>query len=81
MAASAAAVILAGGAAGNRAILPHGRVLIHQPHIEGIGGPASDIEIHANEILRQREVANEVLARHTGQDIERVGATRNGTGG
>ncbi|HZD03507.1 MAG TPA: ATP-dependent Clp protease proteolytic subunit, partial [Longimicrobiales bacterium] len=54
MAASAAAVVLAGGAAGSRAILPHGRVMIHQPHIGGIGGQASDIEIHAAEILRQR---------------------------
>ncbi len=72
MAASAAAVILAGGAAGNRSILPNGRVLIHQPHIEGLGGQATDIEIHANEILRQREVASQVLARHTGQDIEQV---------
>jgi ATP-dependent Clp protease, protease subunit len=72
MAASAAAVILAGGSAGNRSILPNGRVLIHQPHIEGLGGQATDIEIHANEILRQREVASQVLARHTGQDIEQV---------
>lgn len=72
MAASAATVILAGGAAGGRTILPHGRVLIHQPHVTGIGGQATDIEIHATEILRQREVASEVLARHTGHDIERI---------
>ncbi|HEX2154989.1 MAG TPA: ATP-dependent Clp protease proteolytic subunit [Acidimicrobiia bacterium] len=72
MAASAAAVILAGGEAGGRSILPHGRVMIHQPHVGGIGGQASDIEIHAAEILRQREMANETLARHTGQDIERI---------
>lgn len=74
MAASAAAVILAGGAEGTRSILPHGRVMIHQPHVGGIGGQASDIEIHAAEILRQRELANQVLARHTGQDIERIRA-------
>lgn len=72
MAASAAALILAGGEAGSRSILPHGRVMIHQPHIGGIGGQASDIEIHAAEILRQRELANDILARHTGQDIERI---------
>jgi ATP-dependent Clp protease, protease subunit len=72
MAASAAALILAGGEAGARSILPHGRVMIHQPHIGGLNGQASDIEIHANEILRQREQANDILARHTGQDIEKV---------
>jgi len=72
MAASAAALILAGGEAGQRSILPHGRVMIHQPHIGGLGGQASDIEIHAAEILRQREMANDILARHTGQDIERI---------
>jgi ATP-dependent Clp protease, protease subunit len=72
MAASAAAVVLAGGAAGSRSILPHGRVMIHQPHVGGIGGQASDIEIHAAEILRQRELANQILASHTGQDIERI---------
>lgn len=72
MAASAAALILAGGEEGSRSILPHGRVMIHQPHVGGIGGQASDIEIHAAEILRQRELANDVLARHTGQDIERI---------
>lgn len=73
MAASAAALILAGGEEGSRSILPHGRVMIHQPHIPGgIGGQASDIEIHASEILRQRSQLNEILARHTGQDVERI---------
>jgi ATP-dependent Clp protease protease subunit len=72
MAASAAALILAGGEAGQRSILPHGRVMIHQPHIGGLGGQASDIEIHAAEILRQREMANDILARHTGQDVDRI---------
>lgn len=72
MAASAAAVILTGGAAGSRSILPHGRVMIHQPHVGGLEGQASDIEIHAREIIRQREQANDILARHTGQDIEKI---------
>lgn len=72
MAASAAALILAGGEAGSRSILPHGRVMIHQPHVGGVGGQASDIEIHAAEILRQREMAGKILADHTGQDIERI---------
>jgi ATP-dependent Clp protease protease subunit len=72
MAASAAALILAGGAPGGRAILPHGRVMIHQPHVGGVGGQASDIEIHANEILRQRRQAVEILARHTAQDIATI---------
>jgi len=72
MAASAAALILAGGESGSRSILPHGRVMIHQPHIGGLGGQASDIEIHAAEILRQRELANDILARHTGQDIAKI---------
>ncbi|HLT97540.1 MAG TPA: ATP-dependent Clp protease proteolytic subunit [Acidimicrobiia bacterium] len=75
IAASAAAVVLAGGTEGSRSILPHGRVMIHQPHVMGgIGGQASDIEIHAAEILRQREMANQILAQHTGQDIEKVRA-------
>ena len=74
MAASAAAVVLAGGAAGSRSILPHGRVMIHQPHVGGLGGQATDIEIHAAEVLRQREMANQILADHTGQDIEKIRA-------
>jgi ATP-dependent Clp protease, protease subunit len=72
MAASAAALILAGGEAGSRSILPHGRVMIHQPHVGGLGGQASDIEIHAAEILRQRAQLNDILARHTGQDLETI---------
>jgi ATP-dependent Clp protease protease subunit len=74
MAASAAAVILAGGSEGTRSILPHGRVMIHQPHVGGLEGQASDIEIHATEIIRQRELANQVLARHTGQHIDTIRA-------
>jgi len=72
MAASAASLILAGGEAGERSILPHGRVMIHQPWVQGVGGQASDIEIHAQEILRQRRMANEIRADHTGQEVEKV---------
>ncbi len=72
MAASAASLILAGGAAGQRSVLPHARVMIHQPWVQNVGGQAADIEIHAAEILRQRAMANEILARHTGQDVETI---------
>ncbi|MGH2724301.1 MAG: ATP-dependent Clp protease proteolytic subunit [Actinomycetota bacterium] len=70
-AASAAAVLLAAGAAGKRFALPHARILIHQPHGE-LGGQAADIDIHAREILRQRALVDEVLARHTGQTLEKI---------
>lgn len=73
MAASAAALILAAGAPGKRFVLPHSRVLIHQPAIHGgLEGQASDIEIHAREILRQKEEMTSILARHTGQPEERI---------
>lgn len=72
MAASAASLILAGGADGERSILPHGRVMIHQPWVQNVGGQASDIEIHAAEILRQRALANEILALHSGKDVSQV---------
>ncbi len=72
LAASAAAVLLAGGAKGKRFALPHSRIMLHQPHISGLGGQASDIEIHAREILKTREEINELLASHTGQDLARV---------
>ena len=73
MAASAAAVILAAGERGKRYVLPHARVLIHQPLLTGgLEGQASDIEIHANEIVRQKEEMNRLLAAHTGQDYETV---------
>jgi len=62
-AASAAAVLLAAGAAGKRLALPHARLLIHQPHAE-LEGRAADMEIHALEILRQRRLVEEILARH-----------------
>ncbi len=72
LAASAAAVLLAGGAKGKRFALPHSRIMLHQPHISGLGGQATDIEIHAREILKTREEINELLASHTGQDLARV---------
>jgi len=72
LAASAAAVLLAGGAHGKRYALPHSRVMLHQPHIQGLAGQATDIEIHAREILKTREEINDILVSHTGQDIERV---------
>jgi ATP-dependent Clp protease, protease subunit len=70
-AASAGAVLLAAGAAGKRFALPHTRVLIHQPS-GGFEGQAADMEIHAREILRQRQLIDEILARHTGQPIDRI---------
>jgi ATP-dependent Clp protease, protease subunit len=70
-AASAAAVILAAGAKGKRFVLPHSRVLIHQPH-GGASGQSVDIAIQAKEIVRMRELLDEMLAYHTGQTIERV---------
>ena len=71
-AASAAAVLLSAGTPGKRAALPHSRILIHQPATEGGYGQASDIEIQANEILRIREEMETILARHSGQDVEKV---------
>src|ERR1700738_1637950 len=71
MAYSMGAVLLAGGAAGRRYSLPHANILIHQPGA-GMQGQASDIQIHAKEILRTREVLNNILANHTGQPVERV---------
>ena len=69
---SVAAVLLAGGAAGHRAALPNAKVLIHQPWVTRMGGPASDIEIHAREILRTRDLINEILAHHTGQEKSKI---------
>ena len=70
-AASAAAVILAAGATGKRYALPHSTVLPHQPH-GGAQGQSADIEIQAREILRLRTLCNQILARHTGQPVERI---------
>ena len=74
MAASMAAVLLAGGAKGKRYALPHSRVLIHQPLAFGLGGQATDIDIHARDILRLRARLNEILARHSGQTLEKINA-------
>lgn len=71
MAASAAAVLLAGGAPGKRFALPHARVMLHQPH-GGAQGQASDIEIQAKLIVQMREQLNEILAEHTGQELEKI---------
>ena len=70
-AASMGALLLAGGEKGKRYVLPHSRVMIHQP-LGGFQGQATDIEIHAKEILLIREKLNKILARHTGQDLARI---------
>jgi ATP-dependent Clp protease protease subunit len=70
-AASMGALLLAGGAAEKRFALPHSRVMIHQP-LGGFQGQASDIEIHANEILKIRDELNKVLAHHTGQTLKKI---------
>jgi ATP-dependent Clp protease protease subunit len=70
-AASAAAVLLAAGADKKRFVLPHARILIHQPH-GGASGQAVDIEIQAKEIIRMRELLDEILAFHTGQPVDKV---------
>ncbi len=70
-AASAAAVLLAAGTHGKRLVLPHARILIHQPH-GGAQGQAVDIALQAKEIVRMRETLDELLAYHTGQSIEKV---------
>jgi ATP-dependent Clp protease, protease subunit len=71
-AASMAAVLLTAGAKGKRFSLPNSRILIHQPWLSGLAGQASDIDIHAKEILRMRERLNEILALHTGQPLTRI---------
>ncbi|MEJ2586023.1 MAG: ATP-dependent Clp endopeptidase proteolytic subunit ClpP [Deltaproteobacteria bacterium] len=68
---SMAALLLASGAKGKRYALPHSRIMIHQP-MGGAQGQATDIDIHAREILKMRETLNQILAKHTGQDIERI---------
>jgi ATP-dependent Clp protease protease subunit len=71
-AASAAAVLLLAGAKGKRFALPHSRVLLHQPHGQA-GGQAVDIEIQAREIIRYRQLLDQLIAEHTGQPLEKVG--------
>jgi ATP-dependent Clp protease protease subunit len=70
-AASMAAVLLAAGTKGKRFALPNARILIHQP-LGGVSGQASEIEIHAREILRMRETINDILKKHTGQTREKI---------
>jgi ATP-dependent Clp protease protease subunit len=70
-AASMGAVLLSGGATGKRFCLPHSRIMIHQP-IAGFQGQASDIDIHAKEVLLTRDRLNKILAKHTGQPMERI---------
>ncbi|MDX1496734.1 MAG: ATP-dependent Clp endopeptidase proteolytic subunit ClpP [Salinisphaeraceae bacterium] len=70
-AASMGAILLAGGAKGKRYCLPHSRVMVHQP-LGGFQGQASDIEIHAKEILQVRDRLNDILVKHTGQSLERI---------
>lgn len=70
MCASMASVLFAGGTKGKRRILPHSTVMIHQPLMNGLSGQATDIQIHAKEILRWKSVLNEILAERTGQSLE-----------
>ena len=71
-AASMAAVLLGAGTKGKRFSLPNSRIIIHQPLMSGLGGQATDIDIHAKEILRMRARLNEILADHTGQSLKRI---------
>lgn len=71
-AASMGALLLAAGTPGKRFALPNSRILIHQPSMSGLAGQATDIDIHAREILRLRESMSQILARHTGQSLERI---------
>jgi ATP-dependent Clp protease protease subunit len=67
-----AAVLMAAGAKGKRYALPNSRFLLHQPHMSGLAGQATDIEIHAKEILRMRSRLNEIMAEATGQTLEKI---------
>jgi len=71
-AASMAAVLLGAGTKGKRFSLPNSRIIIHQPLMSGLGGQATDIDIHAKEILRMRARLNQILSEHTGQSLERI---------
>jgi len=71
-AASMAAVLLAAGAKGKRAMLPNSRALIHQPWLQGLGGQASDIDIQAKDIMRMRERIDEILSAHTGRPKDEI---------
>jgi ATP-dependent Clp protease protease subunit len=71
-AASMAALLLSAGQAKKRLALPNSRILIHQPSMGGLSGQATDIDIHAREILRMREITNQLLAKHTSQKLDKV---------
>jgi ATP-dependent Clp protease, protease subunit len=71
-AASMAAVLLAAGTKGKRYCLPNSRVLIHQPLMHGLGGQATEIEIHAKDIIQMKARLNQILAHHTGQPVEKI---------
>lgn len=71
-AASMAALLLAAGTPGKRMALPNSRILIHQPSMGGLSGQATEIDIHAREILRMREITSKLLAKHTGQSFEKI---------
>jgi ATP-dependent Clp protease, protease subunit len=71
-AASMGAVLLGAGAAGKRFALPNARILIHQPLMSGLSGQATDIDIHAREILRMREILNNITSRHTSQPLDKI---------
>lgn len=71
-AASMGAVLLGAGAAGKRFALPNARILIHQPLMSGLSGQATDIDIHAREILRMREILNNIMSRHTAQPLDKI---------
>ena len=71
-AASMAAVLLAAGAKGKRFALPYSRIVIHQPHAQGLGGQAADLDIQTREILRTREILNQILAGATGQPLDKI---------
>jgi ATP-dependent Clp protease protease subunit len=72
MAASMASLLLAGGAKGKRHCLPHARVMIHQPHVDRIGGTASDVEIYARELVRTKETLARIYQEHTGQPYDKI---------
>lgn len=72
LAASAGALLLAGGAKGKRFTLPYSRIMIHQPWASGISGQATDIDIHAREIVKTKDSLNKILAMHTGQPLDRI---------
>lgn len=72
MAASFGALLLAAGEKGKRFALPHSRIMIHQPEVGGLSGQATDIEIHAKEILKLKQQLAELLAKHSGQNLEKI---------